>query len=90
MLEEKNDNLLEALKFKENQCFLYCFYSDSVTFSIKNKKTLLNFNSVLLYIGVVNPVIQSNTYTISNLPKGFYFLKLSSASNFVTKKVLIN
>lgn len=39
---------------------------------------------------IKNPVIESNTYTISNLPKGFYFMKLSSASNSVTKKVLIN
>ena len=39
---------------------------------------------------IKNPIIESNTYTISNLPKGFYFLKLSSASNSVTKKVLIN
>jgi endonuclease I len=39
---------------------------------------------------IKNPVIESNTCTISNLPKGFYFIKLSSASNSVTKKVLIN
>ena len=39
---------------------------------------------------IKNPIIESNTYTISNLPKGFYFLKLSSASNSVTKKILIN
>lgn len=39
---------------------------------------------------IKNPIINSNTYTISNLPKGFYFLKLSSASYSFTKKVLIN
>ena len=39
---------------------------------------------------IKNPIIESNTYTISNLPKGFYFLKLSSATNSVTKKILIN
>ncbi len=39
---------------------------------------------------IKNPVMESNTYTINNLPKGFYFLKLSSATNSVTKKVLIN
>lgn len=39
---------------------------------------------------IKNPVIESNTFKISNLPKGFYFLKLSSATNSVTKKVLIN
>jgi hypothetical protein len=39
---------------------------------------------------IKNPIMESNTYTISNLPKGFYFLKLSSATNSVTKKILIN
>lgn len=39
---------------------------------------------------IKTPITQNNTYSISNLPKGFYFLKLSSASNSVTKKVLIN
>jgi endonuclease I len=39
---------------------------------------------------IKNPVMENNNYIISNLPKGFYFLKLSSATNSVTKKVLIN
>jgi hypothetical protein len=42
----------EALKFKENQCFLYNFGDDPGALSIKNKKTLLNFNSALHYIGI--------------------------------------
>ncbi len=39
---------------------------------------------------IKKPVMQNNNYTISNLPKGFYFVKISSNSNSVTKKVLIN
>lgn len=39
---------------------------------------------------IKKPVIQNNNYTISNLPKGFYFIKLSSDSSSVTKKVVIN
>lgn len=39
---------------------------------------------------IKKPVMENNTYSISNLPKGFYFLKLSSDTNTVTKKVLIN
>ena len=50
---------------------------------------LISINGQVLQ-QIKNPVIQSNTYTISNLPKGFYFLKLSSASNSVIKKMLIN
>ncbi len=39
---------------------------------------------------IKKPTLENNNYIISNLPKGFYFLKLSSATNSVTKKVLIN
>ena len=39
---------------------------------------------------IKKPVMENNNYTISNLPKGFYFLKLSSDTSSVTKKVVIN
>ena len=39
---------------------------------------------------IKQPVLNDNTYTISNLPKGFYFIKLVNASQSVTKKVLVN
>lgn len=39
---------------------------------------------------IKKPAFENNNYTISNLPKGFYFLKLSSDTNSITKKVLIN
>lgn len=39
---------------------------------------------------IKNPIIENDSYSISNLPKGFYFLKLATATNSVTKKVLIN
>jgi hypothetical protein len=39
---------------------------------------------------IKKPAFENNNYTISNLPKGFYFLKLSTDTNSVTKKVLIN
>ena len=39
---------------------------------------------------IKQPVLNNNTYTISNLPKGFYFIKLANATQSVTKKVLVN
>lgn len=39
---------------------------------------------------IKKPGFQNGTYSISNLPKGFYFVKLSTSTNSVTKKVLIN
>ncbi len=36
------------------------------------------------------PQMQNNTYTLENLPQGFYLLKLSAGTSSVTKKVIIN
>ncbi len=39
---------------------------------------------------VKNPEFSDNFYTLDNLPKGFYFLRLSSDNQSTTKKVIIN
>jgi endonuclease I len=39
---------------------------------------------------IKKPVFQNNTYTLTNLPNGFYFLKLSGDNESITKKVLVN
>ena len=39
---------------------------------------------------ISKPSLVNNTYTIQNLPSGFYFLKLTSDNKTITKKVLIN
>lgn len=68
--------------------------------SIENKVTintsisidsiqLINLNGQLL-LEIKNPVFNNNSYTIDNLPQGFYFLKLSSNYQSITKKVIIN
>ena len=36
------------------------------------------------------PVFENKTYTLENLPSGFYFLKLGSNQQSVTKKILVN
>jgi endonuclease I len=50
---------------------------------------LINLNGQLL-MDVKNPVFNNNSYTIENLPQGFYFLKLSSNNNSITKKISVN
>lgn len=50
---------------------------------------LINLNGQLL-LEVKNPVFNNNSYTLENLPQGFYFLKLSSNNQSLTKKVMIN
>ncbi len=39
---------------------------------------------------IKKPIMENNTYSIRNLNKGFYFLKVTSNANSITKKVLIN
>lgn len=50
---------------------------------------LINLNGQLM-MEVKNPVFNSNSYTLENLPNGFYFLKLSSESQSITKKIIVN
>ena len=50
---------------------------------------LITINGQLL-MDVKNPVFNNNSYTLENLPQGFYFLKLFSNNNSVTKKISVN
>ena len=50
---------------------------------------LINLNGQLL-LEVKNPVFNNNSYTLDNLPQGFYFLKLSSNNQSLIKKVMVN
>lgn len=50
---------------------------------------LVNINGQIMQ-EIKNPAAQSNTYTVENIPSGFYFLRLTSDSQSTTKKVIIN
>ena len=50
---------------------------------------LINVNGQLIQV-LKNPTSNNSTYTLENLPKGFYFLQLKSENQSVTKKVIIN
>jgi endonuclease I len=50
---------------------------------------LININGQLM-MEVKKPVFNNNSYTLENLPQGFYFLKLSTENQSLTKKVIIN
>ncbi|MDI1255856.1 MAG: endonuclease [Flavobacterium sp.] len=39
---------------------------------------------------IAKPVAQNNTYTLENLSKGFYFLKLTADNQTTTKKLMVN
>lgn len=50
---------------------------------------LVNLNGQLVQI-VKQPVAQDNIYSLTDLPNGFYFLKLTSGNKTVTKKLVVN
>jgi endonuclease I len=50
---------------------------------------LINLNGQLVQ-KINKPQFTNNTYSLDNLPQGFYLLRLSSENQSVTKKVIIN
>ena len=50
---------------------------------------VININGQLLQ-KIKNPVFENNNYTLENLNKGFYFLKLTSDNQTLTKKIIVN
>lgn len=50
---------------------------------------LLTINGQLIQV-IKNPVIKNQTYTLENLPSGFYLLKLISKNHSVTKKIIVD
>ena len=50
---------------------------------------LININGQLMQ-QIQKPTRTNNTYTIENLPSGFYFIKISSKNQSITKKVIVN
>ena len=50
---------------------------------------LININGQII-LQTKNPHEQNHTYTLENLPQGFYFLKLNAENRSVTKKIIVN
>lgn len=50
---------------------------------------LINVNGQIIQ-SIKNPAANSNTYKLSNLPQGFYMLRLTADEQSVTKKILVN
>jgi endonuclease I len=77
-----------------NTVQIYPNPSANGTINISSETTLDEIELITINGQVIqqikNPVFQNNIYTITNLPNGFYFLKLSGNNESVTKKVLVN
>lgn len=50
---------------------------------------LININGQIMQ-EIKNPQANNNTYSVENLPSGFYLLRLSSENQTTTKKVIVN
>lgn len=50
---------------------------------------LITINGQLMQ-EIKNPISENNIYKIENLPKGFYFVRISSKNQTVIKKLLVN
>lgn len=50
---------------------------------------LVNVNGQLI-LNVKNPAFNNNSYTLDNLPKGFYLLRLGYENQSIVKKVIVN
>lgn len=50
---------------------------------------LININGQVVK-NIANPQFTDNTYTLTDLPQGFYFLKLEGGGGNVTKKIIMN
>ena len=50
---------------------------------------LINLNGQMMQY-IKKPILNNHTYTLENLPQGFYFLKLSANNQTTTKKVIVN
>jgi endonuclease I len=54
-----------------------------------DKIQLININGQVIQ-EIQNPTMQNHTYSVENVPQGFYFLKLGVNNSSITKKVIIN
>ena len=50
---------------------------------------LININGQIVQ-QIKNPTPQNTTYTIDNIPSGFYFLRLTHNNQSIVKKIIVN
>lgn len=86
-----------ALNINEFELAVFSIYPNPTN----NRLISINTNSLIDNIQVISingqliqeikkPVSVNATYTLENLPQGFYLLKLSSYNNSITKKISVN
>jgi hypothetical protein len=78
----------------ENSISIYPNPTNNGSISINTNSTIDNIQLITINGQLINdfnnPVKINETYTLENLPQGFYFLKLTSNNNSITKKISVN
>jgi endonuclease I len=86
-LSTENYNVLSDLQVYPNPT-----HNQKISIATENNIDsieVININGQLM-MEVKNPVKIDNSYSVENLPQGFYFLKLSNQNQSVTKKIIVN
>lgn len=86
-LSTENFDLLSGISIYPNPSNNHRINIDSEV--VLNEIQLVNINGQIMQ-EIKNPEAQNNTYSLENLPSGFYFLRLSSDNQSATKKIIIN
>jgi endonuclease I len=86
-LQTETFELLSAISVYPNPAIDNRITIESET--VLDEIDLISINGQLMQ-QIKNPSSNNNTYSLENLPQGFYFLKLSSNNESITKKVIVN
>lgn len=78
---------LENISVYPNPANDHKVYIESET--VIDEIDLININGQIVQ-QIKKPNAQNNTYTLENLPSGFYFVKLNAENQTTTKKLLVN
>ncbi len=86
-LQTETFELLSKIKVYPNPAVDNRITIESET--ILDEITLINLNGQLIQ-QITDFETNSNSYLLENLPKGFYFLRISSNNESITKKIIVN
>lgn len=87
ILENEDFNSLASVTVYPNPSFDQKINIQSVT-AIDNIQ-LININGQTIK-EVNKPIFNDNVFVLENLPQGFYFLRLTSENQIITKKIIVN
>jgi endonuclease I len=78
----------------DNKISVYPNPSNDHKINIESAISVVNLQLITingqLMMEIKNPTLVDNTYSIENIPNGFYFLRVTSENQTVVKKIIVN